>query len=68
MQESGIRFEPNSRNKHISLREFWICAKISEGLLDLKYVESKDNLADGLTKALPQPAHQKLIRDLRLKE
>jgi hypothetical protein len=59
--------EPNSRNKHISLREFWICEKMKEGLLDLKYVESCNNLADGLTKALPSPAHQKLITDLGLK-
>ena len=28
--------EPNSRNKHISLHEFWISEKVSEGVLDLK--------------------------------
>jgi hypothetical protein len=58
--------EPNSRNKHISLRVFWICEKMSEGLLDLKYIESRNNLADGLTKALPYPAHQKLMSKLGL--
>ena len=42
----------STRTKHMDLRHSYIKSQIDEGVLELEYVKSEDNFADGLTKPL----------------
>jgi hypothetical protein len=42
----------NRNSKNIDIRYHYICDKMNEGLFDLKYCPSEDQLADTLTKPL----------------
>jgi hypothetical protein len=42
----------NRNSKHIDVRYHYICDKMNEGLIDLKYCPSEDQLAYTLTKPL----------------
>ena len=43
------------RTKHIGLKYHHFCSKVKEGLITVKYIHTKDQIADLLTKALPEP-------------
>uniref|UniRef100_A0A8D8ZJ24 Copia protein n=1 Tax=Cacopsylla melanoneura TaxID=428564 RepID=A0A8D8ZJ24_9HEMI len=45
----------SKRSKHIDIRFHFIRNKVEEGLIELKYVDSNNQLADILTKPLPYP-------------
>lgn len=45
----------SKRSKHIDIRFHFIRSKVEEGLIELKYVDSNNQLADILTKPLPYP-------------
>jgi hypothetical protein len=57
----------SARNKHIEIKHHFIRDLVSEGAVLFQYVPSKQNLADGLTKALPLTEHftlfQLMMRD-----
>ena len=42
----------NHRSKHINVRYFFVRDLVYKGVFDLRYVRSKDNLADPFTKAI----------------
>jgi len=44
----------HARSKHIHMRHKWIQEAVAEDLVDLKYVPTAKQLADGLTKPLPR--------------
>jgi hypothetical protein len=44
------------RAKHINVQLHFIKDKLKKGVVELEYYPSKDILADGLTKPLPEPA------------
>lgn len=49
------------RSKHIDIRYKYIRERYQEGLINLQYVNTKDQVADLLTKPLPLPAFKYLI-------
>ena len=56
----------HKRTKHINIKYHYVCEKITEGTLIINEVDSKDNLANIFTKALPQDKHNTLVSRLRL--
>ena len=44
------------RTRHIDVHHHYVREQVEEGVIKLEYVQSKDNLADALTKPLPKPA------------
>ena len=42
------------RTKHIGLKYHHFCSKVKEGLISVKYIHTNDQIADILTKALPE--------------
>ena len=56
----------HGRIKHIEIRHHFIREKVSEGLIKLTFVPTKEEAADGLTKPLAGEAFIKFIRDLGL--
>jgi hypothetical protein len=50
------------RNKHIEIKHHFIRDLVFEGAALFHYVASKQNLADGLTKALPATEHFRLFK------
>lgn len=65
--QSAIRLVKNpefhKRTKHIDVRYHFIREKFEDGMFDLKYVQTDEQLADVMTKALPKAKHQ-YFRDL----
>lgn len=52
----------SARNKHIEIKHHFVRDLVSQGVALFHYIPSKQNLADGLTKALPASEHFKLFR------
>jgi hypothetical protein len=58
--------EFHSRSKHIDVKHHFIREKVDEGVINTQRVETRDNLADVFTKALPRPTHEDLVNRLNL--
>jgi hypothetical protein len=58
--------EFHSRSKHIDVKHHFIREKVDEGVINTQRVDTKDNLADVFTKALPRPTHEGLVNRLNL--
>ena len=54
----------HERSKHIAMRHHFLREKVEDNTVKLDFVPSADNLADMLTKALPQPAFEQLKRQM----
>ena len=52
------------RSKHIDTRKYFIREAVINGEIKLEYIPTLDQLADGLTKALPPDHHMKCLREL----
>ncbi|CAI7809591.1 unnamed protein product [Closterium sp. NIES-54] len=52
----------HARSKHIEIRYFFIRELVQRGLLAVRKIAAKANLADIFTKALLRPAHSALLR------
>ena len=50
----------HQKSKHLDIRYFFVRQKIEDGRIAVKWVETKDQLADLLTKALPEEQHWRL--------
>ena len=57
----------HNRTKHIDIRHHFIREAIETGLVTLQYVQSEDNTADVLTKALSGPVHKQHMIGLGLR-
>ena len=55
--------EVHSHSKHIDVRFHWLCQIIDEGIR-ITWIESSNQAANGLTKALPAVTYQKFIEML----
>jgi len=69
--QGSIKLALNSqfhgRTKHIAIQHHFIRDLISAKEVTLEYISTKEMIADGLTKALPRIAHDKLVHDLGLR-
>ena len=54
----------SSKTKHISMKYHQIRCYIKTGDVRMEYVQSKDNIADGLTKALDTITHQDFVNGI----
>jgi hypothetical protein len=59
--------EFHSRSKHIDVKHHFIREKVEEGVVDTQGINTKDNLADIFTKALPKLTHELLVNRLNLR-
>jgi len=58
----------NSKNKHIDIRFHYIRELIKDGKIKLRYIKSRQNLADGLTKFLNGPMMDTFRRSILVKD
>jgi hypothetical protein len=62
--QGAIDFSRNgrssTRSRHIDLQEYFLRSLYKQGTVDLRYVRTKDQLADIMTKSLPRLAFQDL--------
>jgi hypothetical protein len=56
----------HARTKHVDLRYHFIRSQVADGIFDLQYCPSEENIADVFTKALPRPRLEKLRAGLSL--
>jgi hypothetical protein len=56
----------HARTKHVDLRYHFIRKQVSEGIFDLQYCPTEENIADAFTKALPCPRLEKLRAALKI--
>jgi hypothetical protein len=56
----------HARTKHVDLRYHFIRKQVSEGIFDLQYCPTEENIADAFTKALPRPRLEKLRAALKI--
>jgi len=70
--ESALKLANNpefhKRSKHIDITYYFIREAILDKKVDLIYVNTKKQLADGFTKALDNIKHKNFINCLNLKE
>nr|ANM86643.1 putative integrase [Cladonia uncialis subsp. uncialis]AUW30833.1 putative integrase - catalytic core [Cladonia uncialis subsp. uncialis] len=59
--------EFHARTKHIALRHHYIREKVASGEIEIQRVSTTNNLADCLTKGLPRPRLEELIRRMGMK-
>jgi hypothetical protein len=60
--------EQHERTKHFDIRYHYTREEVAAGRVKLAFVRSADNVADGFTKPLPKPAHERFVSRLRLCE
>ena len=56
----------HARTKHIEVDYHFVREQVAQKLLQIKFVSSKDQLADVFTKPLPLPAFQSCLRNLHI--
>ncbi|KAK4277184.1 hypothetical protein QN277_015217 [Acacia crassicarpa] len=56
----------HDRTKHVEIDRHFIREKVDEGIIDLRYIPSKEQNADILTKGLPMDRLEYLIGKLNL--
>jgi hypothetical protein len=61
LSKNGVKSE---RTKHIDIKYHFITDEVSKGNVRLQWVSTKKQLADVLTKALPQVVHEQLCSQL----
>ena len=52
----------------LMLHQHWLRQQVQNSRLKVRWVESKDMVADGLTKALPKVRHTEFLRQLRIED
>ena len=56
----------HARTKHIDVQQHFVREKVAEGKIDLAYIPTEEQIADGLTKALPRDKFEKFRAALGL--
>lgn len=56
----------HSRTKHIAIRYHFLRDQVEQGVIDLAYCSTQDNVADVFTKGLPKVKHQFFVDKLSL--
>ena len=60
--------EFHARSKHIAIRHHFIREQIASGTIALRRIDTRNNLADILTKGLPRPRFEELVQKLGMSE
>ena len=55
------------QKRHVSVAYYYVNEQIAEGKINVEYVLSSENAADGLTKALERVKYQEFVEILRIK-
>ncbi|KAM4054630.1 hypothetical protein HRG_014924 [Hirsutella rhossiliensis] len=50
--------------KHIDIHRHWLRQEVQEERLQITWIKSTENPADGMTKALPQQKHEAFVKQL----
>ena len=58
----------HSRTKHINMQHHFICEKLEGDQISLEYCRTEGMVADMLTKALAKDRHQRLAKEMGLRE
>ncbi len=58
----------HGRTKHIEIRYHFMRETVTEGLIKLAFMPTKEEAADGMTKSLAGEAFVEFIKDLGLKQ
>jgi hypothetical protein len=58
----------HSRTKHIDIQYHFVRENVESRVLKLRYHPTESLVADGLTKAIPNPKFNQFVTDLRLQE
>jgi hypothetical protein len=56
----------HARTKHIEIDHYFVRERVTNNLLEIKFISSKDQVADGFTKALPVKKLEEFRRNLNL--
>jgi hypothetical protein len=56
----------NSKLKHVDIHQSWIRQEVEAGRLNVKWVDTDNMPADGMTKILGRQKHAEFLRQLRL--
>lgn len=59
--------EFHARTKHIAMRHHFIREHVANGDVKLERIDTKNNIADILTKALPRPRFVELVGKMNMK-
>jgi hypothetical protein len=63
LSKNGVKSE---RTKHIDIKYHFITDEVSQGNVRLQWVSTKKQLADVLTKALPQVVHEQMCSQVMI--
>ena len=56
----------HKRTKHIAVKYYYIRQLLEEGIIDLVYINTKDQKSDGLTKALDKTKFKEFLTQIGL--
>jgi hypothetical protein len=54
--------------RHVDIYQHWLRQEVQNGRIKVRWVESKDMVADGMTKALPKVRHTEFLRQLQIED
>ena len=54
----------HARSKHFDVQNHFVREKVENGVIDIIYIPTDDNIADAFTKALPKAKHRKFRENL----
>ena len=54
--------------RHVDIYQHWLRQQVQNSRIKVRWVESKDMVADGMTKALPKVRHNEFLRQLQIED
>ncbi|KID78684.1 polyprotein [Metarhizium guizhouense ARSEF 977] len=54
--------------RHVDIYQHWLRQEVQNSRIKVRWVESKDMVADGMTKALPKVRHIEFLRQLQIED
>ncbi|EXU94526.1 reverse transcriptase domain protein [Metarhizium robertsii] len=54
--------------RHVDIYQHWLRQQVQNNQINVRWVESKDMIADGMTKSLPKVRHIEFLRQLRIED
>lgn len=54
--------------RHVDIHQHWLRQEVQEGRISVRWVQTSNMVADGMTKALPRVRHIEFIKQLRMED